>query len=167
MELVHSIEKMAESWFKQAPHLPKGGRDWLASNVWWLVIIGVVVSAWGLLLLLPILFGVSLLSSSIGMMSGVGSYVGLFMVSAWVSFAFGVLTLIVEAMAIKPLQDKKKKGWDLMFLAVLLSAVSSVVSIVLTANPMGIIGAVIGLLIGGYFLFEIRDHFVAGAKAKK
>lgn len=162
MDALHKLENTMAGWFKQAPHLPANVRTWLADNVWWLVIIGVALAAFAILGLLPILVGASVLTSSFAAYAGVDS--GRAMLAAWVGFGFLVAVVVVEAMAIMPLKEKKKKGWDNLFLATMLTVLSSLVGFVITYGVSNLFGAVLTLLIGGYFLFEIRGHFAGSRK---
>ncbi|MEP6710346.1 MAG: hypothetical protein ABJA64_01355, partial [Candidatus Saccharibacteria bacterium] len=130
MEMIEKLETTLGGWFKQAPHLPANVQKWIAQNVWWLTLIGVVLSAFAILAVLPILFGASLFLASIG--GAYGYYSGLGLVNTWVvSFGFGIAILVIEAFAIKPLKSLSKKGWNLIFLSMILSVASSVVSAVL------------------------------------
>lgn len=158
MQQLSSLEQALAGAFKDLPHLPKGFRDWLVENAWWLVIIGVVLGAIGVLGLLPTLF---VGSAIVGYYAGAaaGSSV---MISGLVSIAVLVATVIIEAMAIQPLKAKKKHGWDLLFLASLIGIVGSLVGAVVGGNVVGgIIGTVIGAAIGFYVLFELRGHYLA------
>lgn len=162
METLHKLENTAGGWFKGAPHLPVNARKWLADNVWWIVIVGVVLAAFGLAALLPVLFGASVLTSSLAAYAGVDT--ARVMLAAWVGVAFLAAVVVVELMAVTPLKEKKKAGWDYLFLALLLSIVSSVVGLVITYDFSNVIGAVLTALIGGYFLFEIRGHFTGSKR---
>lgn len=159
MESVRSLEDKIAEVHKGLPHLPGGARAWIVANAWWIVLIGVILSAMGLFATLNVLITLNLA------MSGAGGYglayapfVGVSLIGAWVSLLFGAAGLVVEAMAISPLKAQLKRGWDLLFLASLISLVAGLVGIVL-GNFFGISGVAIGLAIGWYFLFEVRDGF--------
>ena len=90
-----------------------------------------------------------------------------------VSLVFCVIEFILLIMAIRPLREKQKKGWVLMFGVLLLGAVSAVVSALITLSVFNFIQSIIfsalWLAISAYFLFEIRSEFAhversAGAK---
>jgi uncharacterized BrkB/YihY/UPF0761 family membrane protein len=164
MQQLSSLEQALAGVFKDLPHLPKVVRDWLVENAWWLVIIGVVLGAIGVLGLLPtLLVGSVVVGYYAGAVAG-----GSVMVSGIVSIAVLVLTIVIEAMAIQPLKQKKKRGWDLLFLAALISIAGSLVGAVIGGNVVGgIVGTLIGAAIGGYILFELRDHYLAVKKPKE
>lgn len=66
------------------------------------------------------------------------------------------------------LKARKKAGWNFLFFGLILEAVYSVVSL-FDSNYLGgsnFIGGLIGLIIGGYFLFQIRSHYLGGKAPK-
>lgn len=172
MSVLQKIETVVAGWLKSVPHLPKGGQKWLAENVWWIVLIGVIGLAIGILVTIGSIF------AYLAFLGNATSYYGVYVASPYgggwiiatlVSLAFSVALLIVSAMAISPLKAQHKKGWSLLFLSFVISAVNTVVGAILTFNPLtfifGLIFGAIGLAIFAYFLFEIRSHFVGtGAK---
>jgi uncharacterized membrane protein YhaH (DUF805 family) len=161
---IKKFEDMIEGWLKPVPHLPDTWRKWLSENVWWLALIGVILSVIGLFGL-----GVALLAATslVGVASYYGAYapaayagIGLF--TGFVSLIALALTATITAMAIRPLRLLNKKGWDLLFLAFLVGVVSQVVSAVLPLTGFvitNLLGAFISAAISAYFLFEIRSHF--------
>lgn len=169
MGLVHTLENTVAGWLKPVPHLPKGAQKWIAENVWWIVLIGVVLSAIGLLISLAAFLGALALVGSYGAVYGgvvASSYVGGgWVLSGILSLVFTVALIALLATAISPLKAMKKKGWTTLFLITLLDAVYVVLSAVLSLNVIGfifgIIFGAIGLAIASYLLFEIRSHFVA------
>lgn len=164
METISKLEKTIAGWYKQLPfHLPAEGRKWLAENAWWLVLIGVVVSVFGLLGMLRTILWAGEVSNSV--LGNVAAYYGVATYnpwtdgSLWISLASLAIILVLEAMAINPLKLRKKRGWDLMFLTMLVSAASALVTAVVTISLYSILLAAVGLAIGGFFLFEVREQF--------
>ena len=86
-----------------------------------------------------------------------------------VSLVFLVATGILLALAVKPLKALEKKGWVLLFMTLLLEALSVVVNAVLSFSVLGFIMSLlfgaIGLAIGAYFIFEIHGQFGHTPKA--
>ena len=163
MESLHKLETMAADWFKNVPHLPKGGQKWLADNIWWLAIIAVVLSVMALLAIVPLAmlsFGLSATMSpyAYGPAYSVGAF-------AWLTVLISLVSLVAYAvlagMAISPLKAHKKKGWDLLFLTVVIDAVV-VAATILTFDFSSLLGGILGLAISGYLLFEIRSFFLEG-----
>lgn len=160
MKQLAPLEEAIAKVHKDLPHLPKGFTAWLVENAWWLVIIGVAVGGISVLTTLTALaagslFVGSLLGASIG---------GMIFLSSLVSLVVLVLVIVLEALAIKPLKDKQKRGWDLVFLASLVSLVGSLVGTLLN-GPLGIVTGIIWTAVAAaisfYLLFELRVHYVS------
>lgn len=177
MESMKKLENTIGEWLKPLPHLPTNWRNWLAKNVWWLVLIGVILSVLGVLLLvsavLTAMATVGTVTSIYGAygISVAQAYTGWWYAASVASLAFLALTVVINAMAITPLKAQSKKGWDLLFLVFLIGIVSSIVSVVLNFSSYNVIAnifsSVIGIVIGAYFLFEIRSHFKSTSKIKQ
>lgn len=169
MEQIEKLETMISGWFKDLPRLPKGLTDWLADNVWWLTIVGVVLSVFAVfsaLSLLMLAFGITGLALG-GVYGGyaASAVVGVALISVLASIAGFVVTTIIMVLAISPLKEKKKKGWTLLFVVLLLSFAFSVVANLISFNVVGILWAVIWAVVEAYVLFEIRGYF--GVTSKK
>ena len=173
MDLINKLEKTILGWVKNVPHLPVGVQKWLAVNVWWIILVVAILSG---LATLFALFGLFVLITLIGSVSSTyyvtGTTSSWAIVSSAVSVVFLALVTLICAVAIKPLQNKQKKGWVLLFLSWIVNGVSVVVSSVLSMSVVGfIIGIMFGaiyLAISGYFIFEIHGQFAhAPIKVKK
>lgn len=165
MESIKKLENMIEGWLKPLPHLPANAQKWIAINIWWLELIGVVILAFSGIALLGTL-GLALgITSTI---FGVSTFSGLIAISSIVSLASKAASVVVMAFAISPLKSLKKKGWDLLFIALLINCVSVVLSALIYFNAMNFITSLlsgaVGAAIGAYFLFEIRSYFVSVKK---
>jgi len=174
METIAKFENTMEGWFKSVPHLPENGRKWLAKNAWLITLIGLVLSALAILSIAWALFAaltaVSVVSSYMAAY-GVSAYSTTWTISTIISLLALIAVVILTAISIKPLKAMNKKGWDLLFMAFLVSAVISIISSVVNFSVYGffssLIGAVIGLGIGLYFLFEIKSYFKKISEAAK
>lgn len=170
MEFINKLEKTVLGWTKSVPHLPVVAQKWLGSNVWWIALVGAILSG------IAVLFALVALSALIAIIGApsnayyvYGGYTGTAIVASLVSLAFLIGNGILLALAVNPLKAKQKKGWVLLFLTLLLEALSVVVNAVLTFSVLGfIIGILfgaIGLAIGAYFVFEIHGQFAHPPKA--
>ena len=176
MEFINKIEAMVAGWAKSVPHLPAAGQKWLGQNVWWITLVGTILSAIGLLIALGALFTLIALlgavSSSIYGAYATAGVSGFTIIGSVIGLVLSAATLVLMAFAIKPLKDMKKQGWVLLFLSWLVYAVSVVINSVLSLNVVGfILGIIFGavaLAVSGYFLFEIHAQFahVRTIKAK-
>lgn len=171
MEILNKLESTIHGWVKSVPHLPVAGQKWLGQNVWWIVLIGTILSAIAGLVAIGGIFTLLALMSAYAIYAPtatVGSLIG-----AIVSVVFLVLQVLLMAMAIKPLKAGQKKGWVILFASWLLNIVSVVLGAVLSFSIFGFITGIlfgaIGVAISGYFLFEIHGQFAHTVKhtAKK
>ena len=162
MEIISKLEKTIEQWLKPMPHLPESARKWIAINIWWLELIGVILLAFASLMSIGTLLVALGISSSL---FGLKLFNAMATVSGLVFLLFTGASVAVMSMAISPLKALKKKGWDLLFIALLINAASIVCSAFLSMNfgvfITNIFSGAIGIAVGAYFLFEIRSHFVS------
>jgi len=165
MESIKKLEDMIAGWLKPIPHLPTTWRKWISENIWWLTLIGVILS---ILMLFTALAAISALMFSVGVVTSFAGTLapvntGMVLVASIVSLVFWAAIIALSAMAVTPLKNMKKKGWDLLFLVFVIEVASSVVSVVLNFNAVtfipGLIGAAIGAAISAYFVFEIKSYF--------
>lgn len=166
MESLKKLETTIEGWLKPIPHLPTTWRKWLSENVWWITLVGVILSILGLLALLATLLAAMSLFGAVSVYSGYYApavYTGMGLLAGLVSLAFLAITVVITAMAVAPLKLMKAKGWDLLFVAFVIGIVSQVVNVFINFNAVtvisGLVGAAIGAAISAYFLFEIRSYF--------
>jgi hypothetical protein len=161
------LEATIGGWYEamKLPHLPKEGQKWLANNVWWLALIGAILSVLGLLAIVPLF----LLAVGIGAAVSVVTvaYSGLFWLSSLITVVAYIGTTILLIMAINPLKAKAKRGWQLLFWSYLINFAFAIVSGLIVFSVMSIVTSLIGAAIAGYFLYEIRGYFGAHHKHAK
>jgi len=167
MKNINKIETMIEGWLKPLPHIPAKWSKMLADNLWWIVGIGIVLTGIALLMALGVLFaGLSFL----GGMSGYGAllanvYTGWWMAAAVISMAIPAVSVVLMGMAFNPLKAMQKKGWNLLFLASLVTAAAQILSVALNFNYVLIFSLIMtlaGVAVGIYLLFEIKSYFKSG-----
>lgn len=172
MKQVEKVENLLAGWLKPLPHLPVSFTKWVAANIWWIVFVGVILSV------ISTLFMIGALFTIISLLGASTSFYGYYIAPAYtiwsvlasvVSIIFMVATVVLSAMAISPLKISRKKGWTLLFLVLLIQAVSAVVGAILSFSIVGFITGVIfgaiGVAISAYCLYEIRSYFGSGVKA--
>ena len=158
---IAALEKTLTKVSDGLPHLPKKVVDWLYENIWWIVaavvglsVLGALSSRW-LGLFVRDMYG----------LAGFGFVVGdFFVVLGMLGLTIlAVAATVVAALAIMPLKEKQKRGWDLLFLGSLIGAVASIVSALFSGwfFLSNIVSAAVGLAISWYLLFELRGHYVA------
>lgn len=141
------LEHKLAALFSKAPHLPAKWRHTLVRIAPWLVLIGGVL---GLMRILSAGF-LSLFFLSFAWLGGsIGqSIFGLILI-------IGFLISLFKILAFKPLQKRRKKGWDLVFAAILLEVISCFLDNVL---GYGLVRNLIGPVIGLWLLFEVRSEY--------
>lgn len=160
MSILHKTEKMMVEQFSKVPfHLPTNIRRWLGNNVWWLMIISVVLSALAIANALQAILFIGAVTTFASVLSPLS---GMALVSIWVSIIQLVVTIFLGLIAIKPLRDKSKQGWNLMLIMMLVSLLGSVLSMVVGGSIIAaVFSALLTITIGGYFLTEVRTEFRA------
>ena len=166
MKELTKLENMVADWLKPIPHLPNDWRKWLAENVWWITLVGVILSVIGVLSIISAIFAAQSLfgaATSIIGSANLTVHSGWWMVVSVISMLFMIAVIAVMAMAINPLKIMSKKGWDLLFLTLVIGVVATAVNIILSFNAFTFIPSIIfgfiGYAISAYFLYEIRSHF--------
>ncbi len=132
---------------KKAPQLPKNVKTTLVEFMPWLALIGGILS----ILAGLSIFGLGTAMTGVAMFAGptvAAEFLSVFTLSLVVLIVSGVLNL----MAFGPLKAKKARGWKLLFYAELIWIVSHLLS-----YQFG--NAVLGGLIGLYFLFQVREYY--------
>jgi hypothetical protein len=119
-------------------HLPKPLQHVLVDNLWWLAIARLGAG----IVMLGILGNVSDTDSA-------PSQILLIM--------FGSI-IVLTIPAIYPLKQRKKLGWNLFFLTMIIQAVGVVASLIASSNPV-LLGAIMGAIVAGYVLLDIRSYY--------
>lgn len=165
MELVNKFETTVAKWYEKAPHLPVAGRTWLAENVWWLALVGVVLMAFAILGLLSLVFFSGALL--VGFAGPIGAVVGgLIWLAGLITLGFLLVQIVLTSLAVTPLKNMRKKGWTLLFIVALLNVAAEALAFLFQWNIFQLFWGVAMAAVGAYFLFEIRSYFVTTAGKK-
>lgn len=156
------LEETVGQWYGNVPHLPSDARQWLSDNLWWLALIGAVVSAAGLLAVMPLLNAtVSIYDSSYyTSISGVSRF------SVFITLVGYIATVVLLALAVRPLKAKSLLGWRLLFWSFVVNTVLNVLAALLVYNLFTAFMSVVSAAVAGYLLFEVQGHFGIHRKAK-
>lgn len=128
---------------KKLPPMPESLRLGFVKFTPWIMTIFLILT---LPLILTVL-GLGALLAPLAFLGGVqagGQYV--------VSFAFGIILIVIQAMAIPKLFKRMRLGWQLSFYAVLISFLHQLLS-------YNIVGGIIWTAISLYVLFQIRQYY--------
>ncbi|WP_432713382.1 hypothetical protein [Pedobacter sp.] len=166
MDVLHKLETALAVQYDKLPHFPVGFRTWLAQNAWWIVLVAVIFSVLGVIGVFGLL-AVALLGVNMGLVavdvpydSTIGAAVsGVFIVLTILSLLELIIQTVLLALAISPLRKLLKRGWDLLFLVLVINTVLIIVGDIISVNIPGLIVGLLLAVIGGYFLFELRDQF--------
>ncbi len=142
-----ALEALLTPIFSGLPHIPEGGRKVISDIIPWLSVI------FGVLALIALL-GSGMLGIVLSPLAVLGG--GFRGIILLLTLVLGIISAVLSILAFKPLQGMKKTGWDYSFYALTVSAISSVLSIVGMMNGLG---NVVGIFIGAYLLFEIRERY--------
>ena len=145
--LTNQWTKMLDSYYAKSPALPVNIKELLVSFAPWAALIGGIFSV----LFGVAGFGVLTALSPFATAAGAGSYALFGIISSILLLAQGVLLLL----AFSPLKVKRARGWNLWFWVLVLGVLSSVVSL----RIFGIVEAIIGALIGYYFLYQVKSYY--------
>ncbi len=138
---------------KKAPfQLPESARKFIVQWMpWFNIVIGV--------LLLPAVLVILGLGTVVGGLAAAsGQSVGL---TYWLSMVVLIVTIAILFITFPGLQARKLSAWKLVFWADIIYFIYNVV--IGLGNPVilgsSIIGGLISLVIGLYFLFQIKSHY--------
>jgi len=142
--------------FKTLPALPKGLVEFLVKIAPYLALLSAVVT---------IVFGP--LFGLLGTLASILSVSPVYMIWVILTLVVMIAEAILWILAYKPLQARAMQGWIYMFWASALSAVDGALGI-LNGDLGSLIGALIGLAISFYILFQMRPFYgkVAAAVEK-
>lgn len=147
---VQGLEKQLADAFSKAPHLPKEWRTLLVSFAPWITLIGAIFSVVAIF---------SLISMMTSPLMRMANALGGSTWSIWTILTIGVMAIMafLYLIAFPALKEKKKTGWNKLFLAQLVSIVYAIIS--LFGGSGSLIGTLVGVAIGLYLLFEVRDEY--------
>lgn len=171
MELLTKLEHTVAGWLKEVPHLPNAIPQWLGNNLWWIALVGAIVSGLGAFgLVIGLFSSLSVLASPFVAYYASSTFVVVGIIRTIISLIFVVLTSVLLAMAVTPLKEKQKKGWVLLFVAWLVNAASVVIGAIVTLNPFSFLTSIIfgalWILVELYFIYEVRGQFAHVEKSK-
>lgn len=152
LSMLDGVEKQLAEWYKNAPNLPKGFKDWLAKYIWIFALVGGIFMTLSALALL----------SALGIFSFYASYYGAagYAFFGWLSLIAVIAVTVMTFMAVTPLKEQKERGWKLMFILEFFYMVYGVLQWLYHPAYFGnLLGTFLGAAIGFYFLFQIKEYF--------
>ena len=135
--------------FQKAPHLPQNARQTLVDVAPWLALLGGILGLVGI-------FSAGAFTSLLFTLSFFR--LGLLPLLFVVGMLFALASAVLDLLAYQPLTQHKKAGWNFLFYGMLLSVISLILNVI---AGYGVSGQLVGLLIGFWLLFEVRDAYKA------
>ncbi len=153
--MLHHFRKHAsalENWmaplFAKTPHLSHNVRQTLVKIAPWLALIGGVLG-------IATIWGTGVFTSLFAyaiFFSGGLSFVWM------LALVLGFISAVLDLMAYKPLSERSKRGWDLLFYGNVISGAGLILQFLV---GYGSLGSILGMLIGFWLLFEVRGMYHA------
>jgi hypothetical protein len=146
METKLPLEKELEPIFLQKfPAFPDEVKEFLVKYGPYLMLVGALLGISALIGAYGVLGGSELYGIGLNAYGGGG-------IQLWIGMAITLVVLIIYLLAFKPLKERKKKGWDLLYYALLLNLVANIVQ-------LNIFSLIFGAIIGFWVLFQVREKY--------
>ncbi len=167
-------EKLNEVFVDKAPfQIPDDARKTIVNILPWLnLVFGILIlwTAYGLYTAAKVVDQWVDYANSISKAYGGGAYAAQssrLSAIVWISIIVLVVEGVLWLAAFPGVKDKKKSGWNILFIALLINIVYGFVSIFsdVRGGIGSFIGYAIGSVIGLYLLFQIRSVFLPAKKA--
>jgi hypothetical protein len=163
MDTFNKIEGSLARMYNGAPHLPKPGRLWLAKNMWWICLVALILLLSALFVIIPLIVTAVALSPTVDGGFPDVPYYQQSMGMTWLALMLiGIcytFTAVLLALASGPLKMMHKLGWNLALYAAIVSFTLTLAGSLVDLSYTGLVVAVVGGWVGGYLLFETREHF--------
>ena len=138
------IASLDSIFAKKAPQLPAGVKEFIVKVAPYVVIIGLIFTAFSLVSLLLLILGGGALFAYAAVRGAMTNLV--------ISLILFIVIGVLEAMAVSGLFHRRAHSWKLMFYAQLVSLLSLLLS-------LNIVGFIFGGIIGFYILFQVRSRY--------
>jgi hypothetical protein len=143
MESKLLLEKELEPIFlEKFPPFSENVKEFLVTYGPYFILILSIIGVFGLLMA----FGIGSAALGMGAVPGIGF-------NFYLGVGLGIITLIMYIMSFNPLRARKRAGWNLIYYAVMIGVLSSLIQLNLFA-------AIIGAVLGFWILFQIREKYV-------
>ena len=174
MEALRGLEtKLQEVFVKNAPfQLPAKAKSWIVQYLPYINLVLGIISLWAAYGIYTwatradtIVNYTNELSRTFG---GPVAPVERLTTVLWLGIIFLALEGILYILAFAPTKERKKSGWDLLFLALLVNVVYGVVMVFTNYGGVStLLSTLVSTVVGLYFLFQIRSAYTHKADAHK
>ncbi|MBP7760564.1 hypothetical protein KA093_02110 [Candidatus Saccharibacteria bacterium] len=159
------LEKWADGVFgdKGSLKMPEGGRTWIANNVWWLALVGGVLSllsAWNAYQATRYVSQLGAFVDEFARQYGTTTLSDSFGFTYYAAVVAMAVQGVLMLMAFQKLKVHQKAGWNLLFYSSLISLVMGILYVFTPYYGVAsMIGVAIGVSIGWWIIFQIRNKF--------
>ena len=169
--IVDPVDKLFEPLFTGLPKLPHNGRDALVKAMPWIAGIFGVLQVLAFIGLVQLAFWADRFADYANQFSAYSQTapVGTFSLFLWLSIFVLLIDAVILLMAVSPLNKRQKKGWDLLYLGVLINLVYGVIAAFdfYYGGAGRLFGAIISSSIGFYLLYQIKSQYHAAHHKKE
>lgn len=161
------LENTLADAFKTAPKIPENGRKSLVQWMPWIALIFGALQFWSARALWRLSDRVDDLRfrDEVARQFGLADTTPDLNQFYWLALIILTASGVILLLAYPGLRDRKKAGWNWIYYGEILTAVYAVISLFFDNYYGGgfgrFIGSAIGVVIGLYLLFQIRDHYRA------
>ena len=164
MNYSRRVEANLAEFYEIVPNLPKHIRVWLANNACRIALVGIIGYIVSMFWQIPNFFSSLVLNSMTGdVLSPAVPYENTQLTLTWLSFLLimvvSLITAVILAFSLNGLRNKVKSGWNGLYYSMTLNIACAIAVVVITPNWRSFITMVVGALVTGYLLFEIRPEF--------
>jgi hypothetical protein len=164
MQNISSLEKWLAGQYSAAPSLPEGVKKLIVTWAPWTTLILGLLSlsaAYSLWRMMTYTDSMVNYANSVARMYGAPGTTTDISLFGWLSLVVIVIQAVIYLLAFSGLKARSKKGWDMLFYGLLVSVAYGIVSLFNSyVGFSGLIGSLLGAVIGGYFLFQIRPAYL-------
>jgi hypothetical protein len=149
METKLPLEKELEPIFlDKFPAFPDEVKEFLVKFGPYLLLVGALLGIFALIAAYGVVGGREIYGIGLTAYGGAG-------IQLWLGMAITLGVMVLYLLAFKPLRERKKQGWNLLYYALLLNLLSSLIQVKVFA-------VIFGAVIGFWVLFQIRDKYSSG-----
>jgi lysylphosphatidylglycerol synthetase-like protein (DUF2156 family) len=141
---LNQLEVTLEEYFvKKAPTIPENIKEIIVNFAPWITLVILIITLPAVLFV----FGLGTLLAPFSFLGGIQAGF-----SYTLSMIVLAVSLVLEALAIPGLFKRSKGGWNLVFYASIINAVSNLIS-------FNIVSLIVGTLISWYILFQVKSYY--------
>lgn len=166
MEALHKLEDQLAPLFKDMPALPKGFKDALVQYWPYIALVLGILQLLAAISLFGLVATANTFISYAGYVTG-NAYTGFSLIAAYAGIVLLLVNAVIFLMAYSPLTKKLKRGWDLLFLSIIINLVYGITQVFIGSRGVSsMLGSLLGTAIGLYLLFQIRSLYTAKKATK-